>query len=214
MKKSLILLLPLMLMLTARAVTKDEALSTAQMLTGANAVLIDSEEEDGVYEFAFDGGSVRYDVDVLAMNGAVLEFETTYKGVPAAEEFTLSETGAESIALERYPGSTFDYLVSERDDGSAVYEVFIRTENGAPVAVTLSAEDGALVRTQLYPAATGVLPASEIARIAEVKSEGERIGSLELSYGDRGYDYEGSAGRFDFEIDAVSGNIKEWEADD
>ena len=67
MKKILIcmMVLAMLFSMTAFAATRDEALSAAQEVISAedpDAQLVESDEDDGCYEFEFASDTARYDV--------------------------------------------------------------------------------------------------------------------------------------------------------
>ena len=208
MGKLLTLVLALVLsaaMNAAMAETLDDARAKAQSLAGDQATLIESERDDGLYEFEFRDDSARYDIHIRADDGAVIEFETTYANVPRGSDFILTEADARAKAAARFPDAAVSLAIAERDDGGAVYEVFL-TVDGAPAAITVNAETGEIRSVKLYPAAAGALTADKLAEIVPGP-----FSELELSYDDGRYLYEGEVGREEFEADAFTGKVFEWD---
>lgn len=189
----------------AQAETLDDARAAAQALVGSQAELVKSDAEDGLYEFEFRDQQARYDVEIRSGDGAVIEFETVYSDVPKAKEFVLTEAEARAKAMAKYPDAEVTLAIAERDDDDgAVYEIFLTTA-GAPATLTINAETGDVRRVELYPAAAGVLGADRIAEIVV-----SPIQELELSWDDNAYVYEGDTQVAEFEIDAFTGDIREW----
>lgn len=206
--KILTLLLALVLsaaMNAAMAETLDDFRAKAQSLVGEQATLIESERDDGLYEFEFRDDSARYDIHIRANDGAVIEFETSYANVPRAKDFILTEAEARAKAMARFPDAAVSLAIAERDDGGAVYEVFLTTA-GAPATLTINAETGDLLREELYPAAAGVLSADKLSEFVPGPYD-----DLELNYDDGRYIYDGNVGRDEFEADAFTGKVLEWD---
>lgn len=218
MKKTLIALLALALMLTPAtlATTSEDALSTARSLVGEAAQLTESERDDGLYEYDFRDETARYSVDILASDGSVLQFETEYKDIPRAKDFTLTETDAANAITALDPDATLLLTVSERDDDDgATYEIFFSTETEL-AAATVNAETGEIRRIERYPAAIaqGILTPDAIAALVLDRQPDDVIKDLELNIEDGRYEYEGEIGRYSFEIDALTGDFFDWEIDD
>lgn len=211
MRKLVVHVLALMLIFAvhaAHAETLDDARNTAQALVGNQAELVKSEAEDGLYEFEFRDDAARYEVDIRSGDGAVIEFETSYFNVPKASELVLTEAEARAKAMAKYPDAEVTLAIAERDDDDgAVYEIFLTT-SGAPATLTVNAETGDIRRIELYPAAAGALGADRIAEIVVSPLE-----ALELSWEDNTYVYEGDTQVAEFEIDAFTGEIREWSND-
>lgn len=188
----------------AMAETLDDARAKAQELVGEQAMLIESDRDDGLYEFEFRDDTARYDVDIRTSDGAVIEFETTYTNVPRSKDFVLTEAEARAKAVARFPDAVVSLAIAERDDGGAVYEVFLTTA-GAPATLTINAETGDIHRVELYPAAAGALTADKLTEVPGPYDD------LELSYDDGRYVYDGSVGRDEFEADAFTGKVLEWD---
>ncbi len=193
---------------SAFAATKDEALTTAQGLVGAGAQLVESEQDDGIYEFDFREGDTRYDVDIRANDGAVIEFETDYTKIPGAASVILTEAEAKAKAMGQIPDAQIFLALPEREDGQWFYEIFLTT-NGSPATLTINAETGEIRRIETYPAAANLIPIEQVQSIVS-----DPITELELSYDDGLYVYEADTATHEYEIDAQTGNIRESERDD
>lgn len=216
MKRLLPLLVILILALTAGALaaSRDESLAIARKQVPEAAQLTESDSDDGIFEFEFRDDSARYDVAVRALDGAVLEVETGFTGIPRAADFLLTADEAAGKAGI----SNADLILPERDDAGAVYEIFV-SKDGVRQTITLNAETAQTIRTETYPAASDALTADAIARIVSEKQPGAELTELELEPTDGGrYVYDGEArvdGReFSFEINAANGKFIEWEIDD
>lgn len=198
----------LIMMSAAMAETLEDARAAAQALVGDQAALVESEADDGLYEFTFRDDAARYEVDIRASDGAVIEFETRYSNVPKATAATLTEAEARAKAMAHFPDAAVSLAIAERDDGGAVYEVFLTTD-GAPATLTINAETGDMLSIERYPAAAGALTADQIAQTV-----GTPISDLELTWDDASYYYEGDTPTHEFKIDAFTGEVREMERED
>ncbi|MGN0802856.1 MAG: PepSY domain-containing protein [Candidatus Faecivicinus sp.] len=215
LRKTTALLLSLLLCLAAHAAlaaTRDEALTTAQQLVGPQAALTDSDQDDGLYEFDFRDDDARHEVVIRSSDGAVIAFETDYTGLPKGAARALTDAEAKAKAVALYPDAAVTLALAEDDeDDGATWEVFFTT-GGAPAALTVNAETGDVLRVERYPAAAGILTADQIPAIISSRADSAALKELELSYSERtGYKYEGEVGSDEFEIDATTGEILEWE---
>lgn len=221
MKRKLATLLTLTMLLTpaALAATQEEAQNTAQALVGTEATLTKLELDDGYYEFDFQDANSRYEVTVNAGTGAACKLETKRLNVQKAASAVLDEAAARAAAQETAPEATLHYAVLEKDDGRYEWNVFY-SEGGVYGICSVQAETGELYATEVfYGMPEGAMTADQAVE-ALVAAKGELIIrelDLELDDDTGAYTYEGKAELngtvYEFELDAVSGSIFEWERD-
>lgn len=218
MRKFLIAMMVLTLAAApALADAKDDALTAAQGLVGEQATLVESDADDGVYEFRFRDDGAKYDVDILP-SGDVLSFETEYAGLTRAKQAALTQQDAQDRVQAAFPQAVIHLILAETDDEDGhTFEAFL-TNEGVPAEVSLNAETGEILRVETFPAAQGILTADNVAGWVEAQLSGAAIQELELEYEDGRYLYEGEAAasgaKYSFEFSAADGAMVEWERDD
>lgn len=204
---------------------------------------ISLDEKDGMvyYEVDFTADGKEYHYAIDAMTGAVIESDTsssTQTGSPSATTQTgsVDEARAKQIALEHAGVSESDttFLMAKQDyeNGVSVYEVeFYVAATGTEYDYEIDASTGE-VRSFDYdaenytPGQQNTASASnetkseaEIRAIALAKVPGatENDIRMNLDRDDGKLRYEGKiiydGMEYDFEIDAYSGAIQEWEAE-
>lgn len=202
----------------ASAVTQTEAETLAMQAVGETAQVHRVEWDDGLYEISLSEGGSRYQVDVRESDGAVIEIEMATTMATRARSYEITENQAADAVLAVHPDASIDLVLAERDDGSCVYEVYYSMQDEIGSA-TINAITGEIIGTKRWPEAAklGVITAGEAIAKTNDRAQGEP-GELELSYDRWGYVYEGEIylGRTEcsFEIDALTGDILEWEWDD
>ena len=221
MKRKLAAMMTLMVLLapSAMAATREEAETTARTLVGSDAVLRESELDDGYYELEFDGTDVQYDVLIDSKTGEAVWMETSVKGARKATAADLDETAARAAVTALKPEAAIDYALLEQDDGRYVWNVFYSEGNQYGLC-EVNAQTGEVTETQValsFP--QGALTAKQ-AVDAVMADRGEMtIQELDLELDDDtgSYRYDGTAQmdgkRYEFEVDAASGDLVKWERD-
>lgn len=216
---------------------KAAALSAAQV-DSADAQFSVAElwDHDGeqYYEVDFTAGGQEYHYAIDAVTGTVIESGT---GSATGSGSLIGEDEAKRIALEdaSVAEADTDYLQVhlDRDDGAEIYDVeFAVFANDGSVteydyeidAATgeIRSQDHEAERITLYGGSdsqNGVMAEDKIRDIALAKVPGatEKDIRLSLDRDDGRMSYEGKiiyqGMEYDFEIDAYSGAIREWEAE-
>lgn len=121
--------------LSASSISKEEAKDIALKYVNASAsqaVFIKAKQEydDGIsmYDIEFTADSVRYEFEIRASDGAILEFSAEpIPSLGSTGAAAVSEEEAKNIALKHTGFSasqvTFTEVKLDNDDGAAVYEV-------------------------------------------------------------------------------------------
>ena len=203
----------------ALAVTMDEAQTAAQAVAGADAVLRESDRDDGNYEFEFQDESKHYEVHVNGESGAVYKAETALLGAKKASGAALDEAAARAAAAEALPGATLHYALLEEDDGRFEWKVFY-SEGTSLGICSIQAETGEAYATEVfYDLPEGTLTADRAVDALIAAKGALTLRELDLDLEERSgkYYYEGKAELngtvYEFEISAATGDIVEWERD-
>ena len=222
MKKILIcmMVLAMLFSMTAFAATRDEALSAAQALITAedpDAQLVESDEDDGYYEFEFTSDTARYDV-LVDRDAAVIKAEIEYRNISRTTEATLDEAAAIDAALTFLRSGEAQYALLERDDGRYEWNVFVTA--GEDVAIVgVQAETGEIRSLEAYYGIASQILTADEAVAALIDAQGDlTVVDLDIDFDDgRTPRYDGKAevdGRtYEFEMNAVTGDVYEWERD-
>lgn len=222
MKKILIcmMVLAMLFSMTAFAATRDEALSAAQALITAedpDAQLVESDEDDGYYEFEFTSDTARYDV-LVDLDGNVVKVEVEYRNVARASEATLDEAAAIDAALTFLESGEAQYALLERDDGRYEWNVFVTAGDDTAI-VGVQAETGEIRSLEAYYGLAPQILTADEAVAALIDAQGDlTVVDLDIDFDDgRTPRYDGKAevdGRtYEFEMNAVTGDVYEWERD-
>lgn len=219
--------------LTASGVAQDSAQFTKTQL----------ETDDGktYYDVEFtDANGTRYEYDIDAMTGAVIAYES--KGGTTADSATtqngqtttgttgeIDEATAKQTALDD-AGLTADQVTfvkveRDRDDGVNKYEIeFYAKDTNTEYDYEINAQTGAIIGmdtdAENYTPQTGGLVSEQTVKqtvLAKVPGATEDNLRIRLESDDGREQYEGTIVydemKYEFEVDAYSGAIREWDAE-
>ena len=215
----------------AAQATLDSAGAQAQLLALYPEATVDYlrlEADDGLYRYeiaftAADFGGVAY---VHPESGQVLQRELVYPG--QAQLLTLAQ--AQSAALERAGEGEVVMLHLDTDDQLIVYTGEINGD-GVRYEFEMNAQTGAFLEWErkarrqtadatAQPAAAqddGLIGTARAKEIAQERAPEARVLSIKLDWEDGRQIYEGeladSRYEYEFEIDAQTGEILQWEQD-
>ena len=218
----------------------DEAARTAA-LTGAglsaDAVTFLGTElasRDGTeyYLVSFTSGDSRYESQVDALSGVVLQTESAplaqSASSPAEGSITAGDAKAKALAHAGLAETDVTFIKAEldRDDGRLVYDVEFYTADHKEYDYEIDAATGEVVSydydAEGYapPAASGALSAEDAKALALAQVPGASasdIREFEIDRDDGRVEYEGKivygGMEYEFEIDGYSGAIRNWEAE-
>ncbi len=218
MKKPLSLLalfMTLCLCLPALALTTQEAESAARAYVPADATLAETELDGGVYELAFRQETAVFDVDVDAATGAVRKVEGEYKNVYGSRSHTLADAELPSLVTASFPEAEVLCTQETIDDGLYEIEAAFRTPSAYGV-LSMNAETGAMMKFEMYVGVTLSVENPQAALDAlEKLKPGIEVSRIMLDEDDGLLYWEGEAqwqnARYEFELDAASGQLTEWE---
>lgn len=147
------------------SISKEEAKNIALKHAGVSAseavfIKVKHEHDDGIsiYDIEFTANSVRYEFEIRASDGAVLEFSS--EPLPSAGGnqggtnliSLISEEEAKSIALKHIGFSagqvTFIEVKLDHDDGAAEYEVEFRVGN-VKYEIKINASNGWVIEVEI-----------------------------------------------------------------
>lgn len=213
------IILVLALAIPALAITNDEALTTAQTYVPSDAAYQRTETDDGLFEVKYlsADGSEEYDVKIDRNSGIVVKVERDLRDGRGSNEVVLTEDEARALVQNLYPEATIISLRSERDDDLYEYQASFSTEEFFGT-IELNAETGVVLEADIYYNAAvpeGQLGYAEIMAQLESLKPGLNVIRIEFDEDDGRMRYEGEAlldnVLYEFEIDADTGELREWE---
>lgn len=218
----------------------DEA-ARAAALTGAglsaDAVTFLGTElakRDGVeyYVVSFTSGDSRYESQVDALSGVVIQSETApltqSASAPAGASLTAEDAKAKALAHAGLAETDVTFIKAEldRDDGRLVYDVEFYTADYMEYDYEIDAATGEVVsydydaEDYAPPAASGAISAEDAKALALAQVPGASasdIREFETDRDDGRVEYEGKivygGMEYEFEIDGYSGAIRSWDAE-
>lgn len=224
MKKMMTILLAaamLMVSASALALTDSEVEQTARAYVPAQAELTRVKMDDGLYEadFVDRSSGITYDVKVDPLTGEAVRFEMDSPDRMGALATTLTEEQIKEAVQKEYPGATVVRYDERIDDGWHEIEVFFYAE-GVYGTLELNAESGTILDADVYfgdyTDGSVLTQDAAIAALASLKP-GVEVVKIELDEDDGRSIWEGDAKldgkRYEFELDAASGTLIEWERD-
>ena len=218
----------------------DEA-ARAAALSGAglsaDAVTFTGTElarRDGVeyYVVSFASGDSRYESQVDALSGVVIQSETAPLSQSASSasgtSITAEDAKAKALAHAGLAAADVTFIKAEldRDDGRLVYDVEFYTADYKEYDYEIDAATGEVVsydydaESYAPPAASGTISAEDAKALALAQVPGAAasdIREFETDRDDGRMEYEGKivygGMEYEFEIDGYSGAIRSWEAE-
>lgn len=216
----------------SRKRAENIALKRAKQTRGkVNFLYTEKKKENGVqvYEVEFYTSKRKYEYDVQISNGKIIGYDVELrKGKYSNKKGRISESKAKRVALKRVgvknKNATFTKIKLDYDDGVRTYEMDFRTSK-KKYEVELRANDGKVLSysMEVRPSKSktkkviGEAKAKQIA-LARVPGATDQHIRIKLDYDDDKVKYEGSIYynrvEYEFEIDAYTGRIIDWEIDD
>lgn len=217
--------------LTASGVAQDNATFTKTQL----------EKDDGktYYEIEFiDADGVQYEYDIDAVTGTVIAYESEKKGTAKAQsgqtatdasgeidEATAKQTALDDAGLTA-DQVTFVKVEREQDDGVTKYEVeFYAKDTYTEYDYEINAQTGAILAMDAdaenyAPQTSSTVVSEDTVKktvLAKVPGASESDLKMRLETDDGRQQYEGTIiydeMKYEFEVDAYSGAIREWDAE-
>ena len=215
--------------LTASGVAQDNATFTKTQL----------EKDDGktYYEIEFtDADGVRYEYDIDAVTGTVIAYESEKKGTAKTQsgqimtdasgeiDATAKQTALDDAGLTA-DQVTFVKVEREQDDGVTKYEVeFYAKDTYTEYDYEINAQTGAILAmdadAENYAPQTSTVVSEDTVKktvLAKVPGASESDLKMRLETDDGRQQYEGTIiydeMKYEFEVDAYSGAIREWDAE-
>lgn len=180
-----------------------------------NKIKLDYDDGRQVYEAEAYADSVEYDIEINAVSGETVKWETEKVNSGQSGNY-ISADRAREIILERFPNGNIIEFDSDIDDGK--YEGEIIHEN-TKYDFEISASSGEITKLKNE----GTVQQANITREQAISIVNDRlpgctIVEMEFDNDDGRAVYEGEARldrvEYEFTIDAATGSIIEWEADD
>lgn len=217
--------------LTVSGVAQDNATFTKTQL----------EKDDGktYYEIEFtDADGVRYEYDIDAVTGTVIAYESEKKGTAKTQsgqtttdtsgeidEATAKQTALDDAGLTA-DQVTFVKVEREQDDGVTKYEVeFYAKDTYTEYDYEINAQTGTILAMDAdaenyAPQTSSTVVSEDTVKktvLAKVPGASESDLKMRLETDDGRQQYEGTIiydeMKYEFEVDAYSGAIREWDAE-
>lgn len=177
-------------------------------------IKLDSDNGIRVYEIEAYAGSTEYDIEINAVTGATVKWEEeNHSGQTGSQN--ISADKAREIILAKFPGGQIIEFESDIDDGKYEGKIIY---NSTLYEFEISVSSGDIIKLENKGGAQQIQISREQAvSIINGKLPGSTIIELELDEENGRPEYDGEAVlngiEYEFTIDAVTGTITKWEAD-
>lgn len=210
----------------ATPVAMAQSVSTDAAYISADAKLVKQENEGAYIEYEYRDEAANAEIEALAdASGKYVIVKTEYVIAPGARESKLDEAAANETAQGILPGCEVDYAYSCLDDGLNEWHAFCLLD-GDMWRLTFTADNGDVIETEVIPgaadeaAATPMLSASGAIDALKAAKGNIAITDLDFDFDDDAgiMYYEGECTldgkKYEFKINAATGDVTEWELDD
>lgn len=210
----------------ATPVAMAQSVSTDAAYISADAKLVKQENEGAYIEYEYRDEAANAEIEALAdASGKYVIVKTEYVIAPGARESKLDEAAANETAQGILPGCEVDYAYSCLDDGLNEWHAFCLLD-GDMWRLTFTADNGDVIETEVIPgaadkaAATPMLSASGAIDALKAAKGNIAITDLDFDFDDDAgiMYYEGECTldgkKYEFKINAATGDVAEWELDD
>lgn len=210
----------------ATPVAMAQSVSTDAAYISADAKLVKQENEGAYIEYEYRDEAANAEIEALAdASGKYVIVKTEYVIAPGAHESKLDEAAANETAQGILPGCEVDYAYSCLDDGLNEWHAFCLLD-GDMWRLTFTADNGDVIETEVIPgaadeaAATPMLSASGAIDALKAAKGNIAITDLDFDFDDDAgiMYYEGECTldgkKYEFKINAATGDVAEWELDD
>lgn len=210
----------------ATPVAMAQSVSTDAAYISADAKLVKQENEGAYIEYEYRDEAANAEIEALAdASGKYVIVKTEYVIAPGARESKLDEAAANETAQGILPGCEVDYAYSCLDDGLNEWHAFCLLD-GDMWRLTFTADNGDAIETEVIPgaadeaAATPMLSASGAIDALKAAKGNIAITDLDFDFDDDAgiMYYEGECTldgkKYEFKINAATGDVAEWELDD
>jgi len=228
MKKSVVFILALITALTMAAMALAENLDSVEMLARQfvpdGATFVSREMDDGQYELNFRVRETKekFEVHISKDGQMVTKVSSEIPDDRGSKNVTLTEAAAMEKVVDAYPGTTVETFLLIKDDGYYEYQVTFQG-NGTWGKIALHPETGLILEREVYytagdfPSDSTLLDVKRAEEIALQKAGSGKLAYIKLEQDDGRQVFEGEiiadTYEYEFEIDAQSGKILEWEKD-
>lgn len=210
----------------ATPVAMAQSVGTDAAYISADAKLVKQENEGAYIEYEYRDEAANAEIEALAdASGKYVIVKTEYVIAPGARESKLDEAAANETAQGILPGCEVDYAYSCLDDGLNEWHAFCLLD-GDMWRLTFTADNGDVIETEVIPgaadkaAATPMLSASGAIDALKAAKGNIAITDLDFDFDDDAgiMYYEGECTldgkKYEFKINAATGDVAEWELDD
>lgn len=216
---AILLTLSLLAANTAFALNDTELEEAARAYVPASFSLVSIEKDRNTYELTFRLDRETYEVETDAETGAVLKVEYENDGLRGSASVTVSDETVLASVEKLFPQSTIVFQTTELDDRLNEIRLFFYTDSLFGT-MSLNAETGDALD---YDVSIGVYPNAEQLTQEEAQAQlltlkpGAVVIKIELDKDESRVFWEGKATldgkRYEFALDALTGELTEWERD-
>lgn len=182
-----------------------------------------------IYDVEFYTAKRKYEYDIQASNGKIMGYSVELRKTPRSSGTAkISKSKVKKIVLKKAgvkaKNATFSKLKLDREDGLLIYEIKFHTSvkkyeyelqasNGKIISYSMERRNKSKIKDKTMISES---QAKKIA-LAKVPGASEQHISIHLEIDDDEVKYEGTIRynyvEYDFEIDAFTGKIIEWDVD-
>lgn len=213
----------------AAPVAMAQSVSTDAAYISADAQLVKQESEGAYTEYEFRDEAANAEIEALAdASGNYVFVQTEYEVERKKLTATLDRDAAIKAAQAMLPGCEVDYIYFDEDDGVNEWHAFC-TLDGDMYMMEFAAENAQLIRLLKQEVIPGAADAQSESRLLTAR---EAVDALKLAKGDLDitdldFDFDAYEGaiyyegectlgykKYEFKINAATGDVAEWELDD
>ncbi len=195
----------------------------------ADAQLVKQESEGAYTEYEFRDEAANAEIEALAdASGNYVFVQTEYEVKRKKLTAKLDRDAAIKAAQAMLPGCEVDYIYFDEDDGVNEWHAFC-TLDGDMYMMEFAAENAQLIRLLKQEVIPGAADAQSESRLLTAR---EAVDALKLAKGDLDitdldFDFDAYEGaiyyegectlgykKYEFKINAATGDVAEWELDD
>lgn len=212
------------------AMTADSAKAAAEKYVPRGSVYAETKIDDGKYEIKFYSGDrlEKYEIEISQSSEKPVKYESELVEHRGGLKTVITEETAQKAVTDEIKNAEILLTIVEYDDGYSRYAVSFKTAE-LYGSYEIQPETGKIMKREIYMGTLPTAPALKVdpvtgdigidkaREIALAKVPGAQVQKLQLEHDDGRAVYEGELRNgkweYDFEIDAATGAILEWDQD-